>query len=219
MRNALRFYQQGRLVICVDEKTGMQILQRKYPTQVAQPGKPAKREQEYIRHGVRVLIASFVVPTGQVLWHLGPTRTSEDFAAHLANVRQQLPAMTRYDWVLDNLNTHWSLDVCRARGRVVRPPLCPQGPAASYVGRPRWRTALAHVTARLGFSDSTAKQACRWACEQTQSRIAILPCRSSATACVIDQGSRPQCCSNVTSARSSAHVQDCCFLSYGLDEA
>ena len=31
--NALRFFQQGRLVICVDEKTGMQILQRKYPTQ------------------------------------------------------------------------------------------------------------------------------------------------------------------------------------------
>ena len=36
--NALRFFQQGRLVICVDEKTGMQILQRKYPTQPAQPG-------------------------------------------------------------------------------------------------------------------------------------------------------------------------------------
>lgn len=110
--HALRFYQQGRLVICVDEKTGMQILQRKYPTQVAQPGQPAKREQEDIRHGVRVLIASFVVPTGQGLWHLGPTRTSADFAAHLADVRPQLPAMACYDWVVDNLNTHWSLDVC-----------------------------------------------------------------------------------------------------------
>ncbi len=93
--NALHFFQQGRLVICVDEKTGMQILQRKYPTQLAQPGKPEKREQEYIRHGVRVLIASFVVPTGQVLWHLGPTRTSEDFATHLANVHHHLPAMQR----------------------------------------------------------------------------------------------------------------------------
>ncbi len=111
--NALRFYQHGRLVICVDEKTGMQILQRKHPTQLVQPGKPEKREQAYIRHGVRVLIASFVVPTGQVLWHLGPTRTSEDFAAHLANVRRQLPAMQHYDWVVDNLNTHWSLELCR----------------------------------------------------------------------------------------------------------
>ena len=111
--NALRFFEQGRLVICSDEKTGMQILERKYPTQPIEPGKPEKREHEYIRHGTRALIASFVVPTGQVVWNLGQTRTSADFAAHLANVIKQLPDMNRYDWVVDNLNTHWSLDVCR----------------------------------------------------------------------------------------------------------
>jgi DDE superfamily endonuclease len=112
-RQALRFYQEGRLVICADEKTGMQILQRRYPTQPVQPGKPEKREHEYIRHGVRALIASFVVATGQVVWNLGQTRTSADFATHLASVVHQLPEMQRYDWVVDNLNTHWSLDVCR----------------------------------------------------------------------------------------------------------
>ena len=62
---------------------------------------------------MRVFIASCVVPTGQVRWHLGPTRTSEDFAAHLANVKQQRPAMARSAWVVDNLKTHWSLDVGR----------------------------------------------------------------------------------------------------------
>jgi DDE superfamily endonuclease len=111
--NALRFFEQGRVVICTDEKTGMQILQRKYPTQPIAPGKPEKREHEDIRHGTRVLLASFVVPTGHVVWNLGPTRTSADFAAHLTHVVHQLPAMARYDWVVDNLNTHWSLDVCR----------------------------------------------------------------------------------------------------------
>jgi hypothetical protein len=65
--NAQRFLEQDRLVICTDEKTGMQILERKYPTQPVEPGKPEKREQEYIRHGTRALIASFVVPTGQVV--------------------------------------------------------------------------------------------------------------------------------------------------------
>lgn len=129
-------------MICVDEKTGMQILQRKHPTQVAQPGKPAKREHEYIRHGVRVLIASFVVPTGQVLWHLGPTRTSEDFATHLAHVRQQLPAMTRYDWVLDHLNTHWSLEVCRLVAAWCALPFDPQ---ALYRGEQR-RACLSNPT-------------------------------------------------------------------------
>ena len=74
-----------------------------------QPGQPEKREQEYIRHGTRALLASFVVPTGQVVWNLSPTRTSVDFAAHLVNVVAQLPDMQRYDWVVDNLNTHWSL--------------------------------------------------------------------------------------------------------------
>ena len=111
--NALRFFAQGRVVICTDEKTGMQMLQRTYPTQPIAPGKPEKREHEYIRHGGRALIASFVVATGQVVWHLGQTRTSEDFATHLANVVQQFPDMQRYDWVVDNLNTHWSLAVCR----------------------------------------------------------------------------------------------------------
>ncbi len=111
--DALRFFAQNRLVICTDEKTGMQILERKYPTQPVQPGKPEKREHEYIRHGTRALIASFVVPTGQVVWNLGKTRTSADFVAHLANVVQQLPDMQRYDWVVDNLNTHWSLALCR----------------------------------------------------------------------------------------------------------
>jgi transposase len=101
------------MVICTDEKTGMQILQRKYPTQPMAPGKPEKREHEYIRHGVRALIASFVVPTGHVMWNVGQTRTSADFAAHLAHVVHQLPDMRRYDWVVDNLNTHWSLEVCR----------------------------------------------------------------------------------------------------------
>jgi hypothetical protein len=112
-RHALRCCEQGRLVICTDEKTGRQILQRKSPTQPLAPGKPEKREQAYIRHGVQALIASFVVATGQVVWNLGQTRTRADCAAHLANVVHQLPEMQRYDWVVDNLHTHWSLDVCR----------------------------------------------------------------------------------------------------------
>ena len=123
---ALRFYQEGRLVICADEKTGMQILQRRYPTQPAQPGKPEKREHEYIRHGVRALLASFVVPTGHLVWNLGQTRTSADWAAHLANVVHQLPAMQRYDWVVDNLNTHWSLEVCRLVAQWCAVPFIPQ---------------------------------------------------------------------------------------------
>src|SRR4029453_4504104 len=59
-RQALRFYHEGRLVICADEKTGRPMLQRRYPPQPVQSGKPEKREHEYSRHGVRALLASCV---------------------------------------------------------------------------------------------------------------------------------------------------------------
>ena len=111
--NALRFFAQDRVVMCREEKTGMQMLQRQYPPQPMGPGKPAKREHASIRQGVRALIASCVVATGQVVWHLDQTRTSADVAAPLAHVVHPLPERPRYDWVVENLNTHWSLDVCR----------------------------------------------------------------------------------------------------------
>ena len=111
--NALPCFQHGRFVICPDAKTGMPMLQRPYPPQLRQPGKPDKREQEDLRHGTRVLLASFGVPTGQVVWHLSPTRTRADVATPLANVGQPLPDMHRYAWGVEHLNTPWSLDVCR----------------------------------------------------------------------------------------------------------
>jgi len=118
--------QQGELVICTDEKTGMQILERKYPTRLACPGHLEKREHEYIRHGTRALIASFVVATGEVVWNLGPTRTSVDFANHLRQVSHRFLDSKKITWVLDNLNTHWSLDVCQVLAQLNRVPFDPR---------------------------------------------------------------------------------------------
>jgi transposase len=123
---ALAFYQQGRLVVCCDEKTGMQILERKAPTKPAQAGRRERREHEYIRHGTRVLINSLAVATGQIAWTLGTTRKATDFVTHLQQAYQRLPRMKRYDWVMDNLNTHWSLDICRLVARWCHVPFEPQ---------------------------------------------------------------------------------------------
>ena len=111
--DAARLYEEGRLVLSSDEKTGMQALGRPHPTREAQPGKPAKVEFDYIRHGTRGLLTTFCVPTGKLVWDLLPTRTSVDWVAHLRHVVGQFPGMKHYDWVVDNLNTHWSLEVCR----------------------------------------------------------------------------------------------------------
>ena len=106
------FYEQGRLILSSDEKTSMQALGRPQPTQEAQPGKPAKIENDYIRYGTRCLLTTFCVPTGKVVWDLRPTRTAVDWAAHLRHVTEQFPDMKRYDWIVDNLNTHGGLEVC-----------------------------------------------------------------------------------------------------------
>src|SRR3954453_7649478 len=51
--DAPRLYQQGELVVCVDEKTSIQALERLHPTKPVRPGTPALQEFEYIRRGTR----------------------------------------------------------------------------------------------------------------------------------------------------------------------
>ena len=123
---ALESSQQGRLVICCDEKTGRQVLERKAPPKPAQPGRRERREHEDIRHGTRVLINALAVATGQLAWTIGATRKATDFVAHLNEAYHRFPGMQRYDWVMDNLNTHWSLDVCRLVARWCKVPFEPQ---------------------------------------------------------------------------------------------
>jgi transposase len=114
---APRLSRQGELIICTDEKTGIQALERKHPGKPMQPGYVELREPEYIRHGTRCLLASFVVPTGQVFGEVTAHRTNQDFRAHLRHLVAWLgvhyPQATKFHWVMDNLNTHWSLEVCR----------------------------------------------------------------------------------------------------------
>lgn len=116
--DAPRLHQHGELVLCTDEKTGIQALEPKYPTKPVRPGEPARREFEYIRHGTRCLIASLAVPTGQVIGDVLARRTSADFCRHIRHAARQFPDVTRFHWVMDNLNTHWSLDLCRTIARL-----------------------------------------------------------------------------------------------------
>jgi hypothetical protein len=122
---ALEYDQPDRLVVCCDEKTGMQVLERKAPTKPAQPGRRERRAHAYMRHGTRVLINSLAVATGQLAWTIGATRKTADFVAHLKQAYQRLPRMQRYDWIMDNLNTHWSLEVGRLVARWCGVPFAP----------------------------------------------------------------------------------------------
>jgi putative transposase len=69
---------------------------------------------QYIRHGTLTLIANFDVAQGQVVASsLGPTRTEEDFATHIARTVASDPEATRWHFVTDNLNIHQSESLVR----------------------------------------------------------------------------------------------------------
>jgi len=72
-------------------------------------GKVERREFEYLRHGTRTFILSRDVVSGEIVAPFcGPTRTEEDFLAHLQAVLATDPQATRWHVVCDNLNTHQS---------------------------------------------------------------------------------------------------------------
>ena len=97
-----------------DEMTGIQALERKQPTIPMGPGRVERREFEYIWHGTLTLIANLDVAQGHVVASsLGPTRTEEDFANHIARTVASDPEATRWHFVTDNLNIHQSESLLR----------------------------------------------------------------------------------------------------------
>lgn len=95
-------------LLSVDEKTGIQAIERDAPALAMRPGHVEKQEFNYDRHGTQCLIANFEVATGKVLQPtIGPTRTEKDFADHIAQTIQTDPGGT-WIFVLDQLNTHMS---------------------------------------------------------------------------------------------------------------
>ena len=64
--------------------TGIQALERAYPTESATPGQVERQEFEYPRYGTQSLIANWQVATGTVLCpSMADTRTEADFATHI----------------------------------------------------------------------------------------------------------------------------------------
>ena len=100
---------QGERTISLDELTGVQALERKYPDMPMLAGHVLRREFEYLRHGTLSWFINWDVVTGQVIepsW--GPTRTEEDALAHLRRLVASDPKATKWHLILDNLNIHQS---------------------------------------------------------------------------------------------------------------
>jgi transposase len=95
----------GDVVLCVDEKTGMQALEHKYPFKQAGRRAAGRREFEYIRHGTRTLFAAFNPHTGEVIGECTERRGADDLLAFMERVAGRHPT-GKVTIVWDNLNTH-----------------------------------------------------------------------------------------------------------------
>jgi transposase len=94
------------IVVSVDEKTSIAAREPARPDILPAPGRPARRDSEYLRNGTQNLFAALQVHSGEVSGMTAPTRNQFDFIAFLDQLDAEIPAGQQVIAVLDNLSTH-----------------------------------------------------------------------------------------------------------------
>src|ERR687897_322526 len=94
------------LVLCVDEKSQVQALDRSQPVLPMMPGMPERRTHDYARNGVTSLFAALDIATGQVIGSLHRRHRSIEFKKFLAKLDQEVPTDLDVHLVCDNYGTH-----------------------------------------------------------------------------------------------------------------
>ena len=94
------------LVLCVDEKTQIQALNRTAPVFPMLPGTPARASHDYVRHGTSSLYAALDLSTGKVIGALHSRHRASEFLAFLKTIEASVPADLDVHLVLDNASTH-----------------------------------------------------------------------------------------------------------------
>jgi transposase InsO family protein len=92
----------------VDEKTGIQAKERVVPTSAASPGRPARQEFEYRRHGVAGLLTALDVHTGQVMATNIVRNDSTTFISFLTDIEAKVPVELNIHLIIDNGSSHRS---------------------------------------------------------------------------------------------------------------
>lgn len=94
------------LVLCVDEKSQVQALDRTRPVLPLRPGVPARQTHDYIRNGTTSLFAALDVATGKVIGSCHRRHRHQEFLRFLERIDQAVPAHLDIHLVMDNYGTH-----------------------------------------------------------------------------------------------------------------
>jgi transposase len=94
------------VVLCVDEKSQVQALDRSQPVLPMMPGMPERRTHDYARHGVTSLFAAFNIEDGTVISELHRRHRHQEFLKFLKRIDKNVPAALDVHLVCDNYGTH-----------------------------------------------------------------------------------------------------------------
>ena len=94
------------IVLCVDEKSQIQALDRSQPMLPMRPGQIAKRTHDYKRHGTTSLFAALDIATGKVIGKCYPRHRATEFRKFLDEIEANVPADLDVHLVMDNYATH-----------------------------------------------------------------------------------------------------------------
>jgi transposase len=94
------------IVLCVDEKSQIQALDRSQPMLPMRPGQPERRTHDYRRHGVTSLFAALDIATGKVIGQCFPRHRAAEFRKFLDAIEANVPRDLDVHLVMDNYATH-----------------------------------------------------------------------------------------------------------------
>lgn len=94
------------LVLCVDEKSQIQALDRTAPILPLRPGLPERQTHDYKRHGTTTLFAAFNILNGKVMGRCLPRHRGREFVKFLGELEKEVPAELDIHLILDNYSTH-----------------------------------------------------------------------------------------------------------------
>ena len=144
------------VVLCVDEKSQIQALDRAQPMLPLRPGTPARQTHDYKRNGVTSLFAALDIATGEVIGRCYPRHRSIEFRKFLTVIEKAVPKELDVHLVLDNYGTHKTAMIHKWLLRHPRYHLHFTPTSASWINQvERWFAEITNKRIRRGSHRST----------------------------------------------------------------
>jgi transposase len=144
------------LVLCVDEKSQIQALDRTQPLLPLRPGQVERRTHDYVRHGTTSLFAALAVKSGTIIGQCHRRHRAIEFRKFLDRIEAEVPATLDVHLILDNYGTHKAPRIRRWLARHPRFHLHFTPTGASWMNLvERWFATLTEKQIRRGAHRST----------------------------------------------------------------